>query len=665
MDHSCLTQDHIEPEIMLHSEYINWFEKNQVSFKAWGSCGPDFLLPQYSLIGEVKKENSRSLLKAAVKELYERTQPDYVISRFHAFFVITGNTIRYYTQTDQKCWNDVNLDDCVVFEKKNRDVFLEFIKKQGHKINIENHLEYALDFILDEKFNLCISDGLQLLFNLNNLKTVFVRNGIYYNPNEENEFWIKLQCTPDAKKELMNFIKIFTIEHIELVKDYIKHNYSSHLSDSKKANLGKYYTPKEIVETLKQKIAPKIRENTYVMDLACGCGAFLELFDDCHILGRDIDAQAIELLDLFNFSNIDVDNTLLNVSREKYGLQPQDDLIIIGNPPYNDTSSINKRYSTKAKSKRNPEDADIHCRDIGRSFLEAYAKLNPRYICVLHPLSFLIKRVNFQSMKYLRENYVLEDAVIFKSSIFADLYGGTPFPIIIATYARTKQGMNYDDIQKFVFDIYGSRQKFSLSNVQQAGHDYIHQTVTSLDLKNDSDIGLYHYNFRDINSLNKANFQNAAYRAAHHDTMLVVNYADLWKYCYVNCIKKFLLPMLSAGNYYILGNLNPIIDKALIESEPHYWKDLFIACAILKNTHRIDCMNISNRKNNMLTGRFLLNDFVRRSKEDLRGKPNFYQSFLSFVNTSDEKSKQEVYNCVIQYFKGLIGKCLIDEKEPL
>lgn len=67
------------------------------------------------------------------------------------------------------------------------------------------------------------------------------------------------------------------------------------------------------------------------MDLACGCGAFLELFDDCHIIGRDIDPQAIEILDLFNFTNIEVDNTLLNVSRSKYGLQDDDDLIIIGN----------------------------------------------------------------------------------------------------------------------------------------------------------------------------------------------------------------------------------------------------------------------------------------------------------------------------------------------
>lgn len=654
-----LTQDKKEPEIMLHSDYIEWFNDNKVKFKAWGSSGPDFLLTQLHLIGEVKKEDTLPLLREAVKELYERKRKEFVISSFSAFFVISGNVIRYYTQTNKASWQDVDLKDCITFDGKNRSIFLEFINHQEQKVNIEDHLEYALDFILDERFNLCVSDGLRLLFNLSNPNINIVKKGIYFNPDTDDEFFIETDCGAEEKNELKNFLKIFTVSDINKVKDYIKHNYSSHLPDSKKANLGKYYTPKEIVETLRQKISPKIEENSVVMDLACGCGAFLELFDDCHIIGRDIDPQAIEILDLFNFSNIAVDNTLLNVSRGKYGIQQMEDLIIIGNPPYNDTSSINKRYSTKAKSKRDPEDKDIHCRDIGRSFLEAYAKLSPRYICVLHPLSFLIKRVNFQSMKYLQKNYILEDAVIFKSSIFSDLYGGTPFPIVIATYRRDEGGMDYDFIKRFSFDIYGSTQKFSLANIHQAGHDYIHQTVTSVDLTNDSDIGLYHYNFRDINSLNKANFQNAEYRATHHDTMLVVNYDDLWKYCYVNCIKKFLLPMLTFENYYILGNLNPIIDVNLVESEPHYWKDLFIACAILKNSHRIDCMDISNRKNNMLTQRFLINDFKKRSTENMGGKYNFYKSFLSYVETESSTSREEVYNCVIAYFNALVKKCLI------
>lgn len=654
------TQDGKEPEIFLHSDYMNWFKQNKISFKAWGSSGPDFLLRQYNIIGEVKKENSLPLLKSAVQELYARTKPNFRIDQFDGFFVIAGNVIRYYSQTDKACWQDVNLQDCLVFEEKHREVFLDFLKGRACKVQVENHLDYVLDFLLDDRFNMCISDGLRLLFNLNNPNRAVVKNGIYFNPGDENELLISINCDQDKKRELLNFLNVFTISDVGKVKEYIKHNYSSHLPDTKKANLGKYYTPKEIVETLKDNIADKISDHTYVMDLACGCGAFLELFDDCHIIGRDIDEQAIEILDLFNFSNIGVDNSLLDVSRQKYGLSDQDDIIIIGNPPYNDTSSINKRYSTKAKSKRVPEDPDIHNRDIGRSFLEAYAKLSPRYICVLHPLSYLIKRVNFKSMRRLRSNYVLQNAVIFKSTVFKDLYGGTPFPIVIATYKYDENGMDFDYIENFVFSIYGSTQRFTLKNIEQAGHDYIHQTVTRVDLENDSDIGLYHYNFRDINSLNKANFQNADYRAVHHDTMLVVNYDDLWKYCYVNCIKKFLLPMLTEGNYYILGNLNPIIDKALIESEPYYWKDLFIACAILKNTHRIDCMNIDNRKNNMLTKHFILNDFKKRSNQPIPANyANFYKAFLEFVDTASEESRDIVYGCVIRYFEDLIHKCLI------
>ena len=654
------TQDGNEPEIHLHSDYMNWFLQNGIPFKAWGSSGPDFLIRQYNIIGEVKKEDTRALLKSAVQELYARTKPSFQIQQFDGFFVIAGSVIRYYTQTKKERWQDVDLEDCLVFEEKNREVFLDFLKASTHKVSVENHLDYVLGFLLDERFNMCISDGLRLLFNLSNPKRVYVKKGIFFNPNEENELLIPINCSPEAKNQLFNFLSIFTISDIGKVKEYIKHNYSSHLPDTKKANLGKYYTPKEIVETLRSEIVDKIHEDTHVMDLACGCGAFLELFDDCHIIGRDIDEQAIEILDLFNFSNIGVDNSLLNVCREKYGLSDLDDIILIGNPPYNDTSSINKRYSTKAKSKRAPEDPDLHCRDIGRSFLEAYAKLSPRYICVLHPLSYLIKRVNFNNMKRLRSSYTLENAVIFKSTVFKDLYDGTPFPIIIATYKYDENGMDYEYIKNFEFAIYGSKQRFSLKKIEQAGHDYIHQTVTSKDLKNDSDIGLYHYNFRDINSINKANFQNADYRAAHHDTMLVVNYEDLWKYCYVNCIKKFLLPMLTEGNYYILGNLNPIIDKALIDSDPHYWKDLFVACAVLKNSHRIDCMSIENRKNNMLTQRFILNDFRKRSKQPMpAGYANFYKAFLDYVDCNDEEARNLVYECVILYFDRIIRKCLI------
>lgn len=35
MSNIYITQDKKEPEIMLHSDYISWFEQNKVPFKAW------------------------------------------------------------------------------------------------------------------------------------------------------------------------------------------------------------------------------------------------------------------------------------------------------------------------------------------------------------------------------------------------------------------------------------------------------------------------------------------------------------------------------------------------------------------------------------------------------------------------------------------------------
>ncbi|MCL2217643.1 MAG: SAM-dependent methyltransferase [Defluviitaleaceae bacterium] len=650
------TQDKIEPEIMLHSEYIHFFRQKGINFKAWGSAGPDFLFEQLGIIGEVKKEDSLSMLKAAIKEIFERKKQRFKISSQNAFFVICGDSIRYYTQVNKDYWQDVDLDDCVFFSGKYKDSFLDFISNRGNKIYVENHLSYALDLLLNEDFQMSITDGLQLLFNLNNDKRLHVNEGIFFNPGEgSKQRFIEIKCKKNRKKELLNFVNTFTVKDIGKVKEYVKHNYSRHLHDTKKANLGKYYTPKEIAETLKQEIEPKINNNTYILDLACGCGAFLELFDDCHAIGRDIDSQAMEILELFNFSNIGEDNTLLNVSRSKYGLSEADDVIIVGNPPYNDYSSRNRRYSTKAKSEPSPVDADIKSRDIGRSFLEAYAKLEPRYICVLHPLAYLIKPTSFRNLKYLRQSYRLENATIFKSHIFPDLKRRTPFPIVIATYKRDAGGMDFDYIQNFNFNIHNDTVKFRLSSVVQAGHDYIRQTVTSVD-KNSSDIGLYHYNFRDINSLNKANFQNEEYRANHVDTMLVVNYIDLWKYCYVNCIKKFLIPMLVEDNNYILGNLNPILDKEVVESDEQYWRDLFIMCAILKNSHRIDCMCIENRTNNMLSKNFLFNDFRKRSRQS-HHPVNIYKIFLDFADNPDEQKMEIIFGLINDYFRVLVKKC--------
>ena len=112
--------------------------------------------------------------------------------------------------------------------------------------------------------------------------------------------------------------------------------------------------------------------------------------------------------------------------------------------------------------------------------------------------------------------------------------------------------------------------------------------------------------------------------------------------------------MLSEGNNYILGNLNPIMDKNLVENSS-YWKDLFVICSILKNSHRLDVMNIQNKKNNMLTKKFLINDFRKRSRKGTGNLPNHYKMFLDYIDTGKDDEKNNIYSIVEGYFRNILN----------
>ena len=85
------------------------------------------------------------------------------------------------------------------------------------------------------------------------------------------------------------------------------------------------------------------------------------------------------------------------------------------------------------------------------SFILSYDKLKADYICVLHPLSYLIKKANFDSLGSFKNNYLLIDSVVISSAEFEATSKSTHFPIIIALYKRDNKGMSYDFIQKHKF----------------------------------------------------------------------------------------------------------------------------------------------------------------------------------------------------------------------
>ena len=227
----------------------------------------------------------------------------------------------------------------------------------------------------------------------------------------------------------------------------------AHLAYENSVNLGSYYTPTEIVNVAWEIIAPYVHSQTTVIDTACGYGDFLRNCGQALTIGCDIDETAIDVArennDKVRFFQT---NALCNVSRAKFGIPEGSHLIAVGNPPYNDRTSLIRR---RIKRVNFDIDADIASRDLGISFLRSYSKLDADLICVLHPLSYLIKPTNFRLLREFTANYRLIEGRLISSWEFPESVKHTPFPIVLALYQRDTQGMAYSAIRSFRFRVAG------------------------------------------------------------------------------------------------------------------------------------------------------------------------------------------------------------------
>ena len=171
-------------------------------------------------------------------------------------------------------------------------------------------------------------------------------------------------------------------------------NNQSHLSNTKRINLGSFYTPRKFVRMASEWLKNgDIDEDYVIADLSCGYGAFFELsyfFPNNKYIGNDIDKEAVDCVPK-NFQNVELYNLNVfeSVCRSRYGIEDDGKLIIVGNPPYNDVTS---QINASVKKSDIKMDIDIKTRDLGMSSLLVYSKLNADYVLVLHPLSYLIKK---------------------------------------------------------------------------------------------------------------------------------------------------------------------------------------------------------------------------------------------------------------------------------
>ena len=338
-----------------------------------------------------------------------------------------------------------------------------------------------------------------------------------------------------------------------------------HLTHIDKVNLGAFYTPIKYINIVWDFIDEFIDSNSVVLDSSCGYGNFfVNAKHPCKFIANDIDKVAIKQTKI-NFPYIEVfnKNALYNVSREAFNIQDKQKLIIIGNPPYNDTTSI---IRNSIKSNKIDIDSDIKTRDYGISFLLSYNKLKADIICVLHPLSYLIKKSNFNLIKKFANNYKLIDGLIIDSGTFKETSKGISFPILIALYKRDSNGMDYDYIKNYSFKVYGGKE-FKLNDFDYISN-YIKKYPSKSAIYKEGDI--LFWTMRDINALKR----NRTFVDKFSYNTIIVDKKKLIYYIYVDVFKQF-----SKRVPYYFGNLDVLIDDALFLN----YKEYFIVEALSRH----------------------------------------------------------------------------------
>lgn len=344
-----------------------------------------------------------------------------------------------------------------------------------------------------------------------------------------------------------------------------------HLNYTDTVNLGSYYTPEIIVDlaySILQKNVPHIEDFT-ILDSSCGYGSFLEKKNIAkRLIGADIDEKAIFEA---RKKNADADfinqNSLASVFRKNLTIDDNEKLITIGNPPYNDTTSI-IRNSIKDNSVQDKIDFDIKTRDLGMSFLLSYNKLRADYICVLHPLSYLIKKANFALLSKFTENYKLIDGTIISSHEFSDTSRGMAFPILIALYKKDQEGMTYNYIENYQFKIKDDG-LFRLKDFDTIVN-YVQKYPNKKYLnKNDKPVARF-WTLRDINALKR----NRTFIDSDTYNTVYILMEKLPYYCYIDVFKQYANKMP-----YFIGNCDVIIDNIKFNEI----KECFIAQSVHTN----------------------------------------------------------------------------------
>ena len=350
-------------------------------------------------------------------------------------------------------------------------------------------------------------------------------------------------------------------------------NRSQHLCHKDIVNLGSFYTPYKYVMLAGEWLESVGMDETYtILDSSCGYGAFFELsqfFRKNKYIGNDIDSEAIRMVpNAFPFVKLYNKNALINVSRAQFGITSDEKLVVVGNPPYNDTTSIINQH---IKRKSVQMDRDISTRDLGISSLLSYNKLCADYVLILHPLSYLIKRANYRLGGRFFCNYSIEEHIIFSSQEFAGTSRMNGFPIIMALYKRTPgKGIKYSDVMQYRFRTIEGR-SFRLID-----RDYVANYIQKYPHNTRYSQEILFYTLRDINALARSR----TFIKDRVANAVDVDPTKLGYYCYIDCFKKYATVPYFMGNFdvpFIKEDFKEVVGSAIAISKFNH-QDIFGTC---------------------------------------------------------------------------------------
>jgi hypothetical protein len=473
---------------------------------------------------------------------------------------------------------------------------------------VDDHLPAVVKLIRDKSPQLV--PATRALLNLSRKPVVMDPKGLLFGAGTAAPYLIEMSAKA-AQWVMAELVAKFDVRSPAAVQAFIRNQWSHYVPKSDKAARGQYFTPAHVVSTITKLITPVLQgmPKAVLLDPAAGAGALLAPFDAHRCIAADIDPVATVLLTELGFAEVIKGNSLVKANRAKFGLQAQDELVLMMNAPFNGSNQIEVVCDEAFKA----TDACV-------SFLKMAASLDPKAILSIQPLTTLIKERNFKELGSFAKAYRIRTGFIMSSDEFA--LGGEEFPLAVMVY--TPGSMTFADVEQFAFPIFrnvggalvDSGDRLQLSKVETT-KGLIRNMPPRTGVETESELGIYQFNFRHINFVKaKGNLSDKT-----SPSMIPVQLADFGQYAYINCFKRHF------EVDFVVGNLDPLCRKADLVNQD--FVDACIYDAIMANSHRLAPFSRTN-SNAVVITRGILTKAQAKAATFQGAGINAHQAFVDF-----------------------------------